>query len=55
VTDATAKTTSMIILSPTSLAVIALKPYVSTKNNGSFVITTLAASGTETLDYLIVN
>jgi hypothetical protein len=55
VTDATAKTTSTIILSPTSLAVIALSPYVSTKNNGSFVITTLTALGTETLDYLIIN
>ena len=55
VTDATAKTTSTIIISPTSLAVIALTPYVSTKSNGSFVITTLIAAGTETLDYLVIN
>jgi hypothetical protein len=55
VTIAQAKTTSTIIISPTSLAVIALTPYVSTKENGSFVITTLTAAGTETLDYLLVN
>ena len=55
ITDATAKTTSTILLSPTSLATIALTPYVSTKSNGSFVITTLTAAGTETLDWVLVN
>jgi hypothetical protein len=55
VTDASARTTSTIILSPTSLAVISLSPYVSTKSNGSFVITTLTALGTETLDYVVIN
>ena len=55
VTNAKAKTTSTIIISPTSLAVIALTPYVSTKNNGSFVLTHAIAAGTETVDYLIVN
>ena len=55
ITDARAKTTSTIILSPTSLAFTALSAYVSTKSAGSFVITTLTAAGTETFDYLIIN
>lgn len=55
VTVSQAKTTSTIIISPTSSSAIALQPYVSTKNNGSFVITTLTALGTETLDYLVIN
>lgn len=55
VTNAAAKTTSTIILSPTSSTAITVAPYVSTKSNGSFVITAVAASGAETLDYLIIN
>jgi hypothetical protein len=55
VTDASARTTSTIILSPTSLAFWALTPYVSAKANGSFTITSLVAAGTETFDYQIVN
>ena len=55
VTVTQAKTTSTIIISPTSVGATALTPYVSTKSNGSFVITTLTAAGTETLDYIIVN
>jgi hypothetical protein len=55
VTDATAKTTSTIMLTPTSLGFTALSGYVSTKSNGSFVITTTMAVGTETLDYIIIN
>jgi hypothetical protein len=55
ITDGTAKTTSTILISPTSLAVIALNPYVSAKNNGNFVLTTGVALGTETLDYAIIN
>lgn len=54
VTDALALTTSKIILQATSNAITLLRPYISTKNNGSFVITTLAAAGTETFDYIIV-
>jgi hypothetical protein len=55
VTDARAKTTSTILLQATSLGIIALTPYISAKNNGSFVITTLTAAGTETFDYTIIN
>lgn len=55
VTVSQAKTTSTIIISATSVTVNTLNPYVSTKNNGSFVITSTTAAGTETLDYLIVN
>lgn len=55
ITDANAKTTSTIVLQATSAAYIALSPYISAKNNGTFVITTLAAAGTETFDYLITN
>ena len=54
VTDALAKTTSIIMIQATSAAITLLRPYVSTKNNGSFVITTLAAAGTETFDYMII-
>ena len=55
ITDTRAKTTSTIFLQATSVAFTALAAYVSTKSNGSFVITTLSAAGTETFDYLIVN
>jgi hypothetical protein len=57
VTDATAKTTSTIMLTPTNLAatVATLRTFVATKNNGTFVLTTVGALGTETMDYLITN
>jgi hypothetical protein len=55
VTDARAKTTSTIFLQSTSAAFNPLGAYISTKNNGSFVITTTLAAGTETFDYLVVN
>ena len=54
VTNTLAKTTSVIILQATSAAITLLRPYISTKNNGSFVITTLTAVGGEAFDYLIV-
>ena len=63
VTDANAKTTSKIIPVPTNAAAGTLQGsakclYVSAKNNGSFVVSTasgVAAAGTETFDYEIVN
>ena len=55
VTNAAAKTTSTIMLTSTSLGFTTLSAYISTKSNGSFVITTLTAAGTETVDYLIIN
>lgn len=57
VTDGTAKTTSTIMLTPTNLAatVATLRTFVATKNNGTFVLTTIGATGTETYDYLIIN
>lgn len=63
VTDANAKTTSKVILTPTNAAAGTLQGsakclYVSTKNDGSFVVRTanaVAAAGTETFDYEIVN
>ena len=54
VTDAGAKTTSVILIQPTSAAITLLGVYVSTKNNGSFVLTHSVASGVESFDYLIV-
>lgn len=55
ITDAIAKTTSVILIQSTSAAITLLGVYVSTKNNGSFVITHGAAAGTETFDYIIIN
>jgi hypothetical protein len=55
VTTSDAKTTSVIIIQSTSAAITLLGVYVSTKNNGSFVLTHSAAAGTETFDYLIIN
>jgi hypothetical protein len=63
VTDANAKTTSKVMLTPTNAAGGTLQGsvkclYVSAKNNGSFVVSTssgVAAAGTETFDYEIVN
>ena len=55
VTDARAKTTSTIFIQPTSAGFAGLSNYISTKNNGSFVITTTIALGTETFDYLVIN
>ena len=55
VTDTRAKTTSTIFIQSTSAAATVLGIYVSTKNNGSFVLTHTIAAGTENVDYLIVN
>jgi len=55
VTNANVTTTSVIMIEPTSVAFIALTPYVSAKAAGSFTLTTLAAAGTETFDYIIIN
>jgi len=62
VTDANAKTTSKITLTPTNAAAGTLqsgaKHLYVTKANGSFTVLTAdgnAAAGTETFDYLIVN
>jgi hypothetical protein len=55
ITDARAKTTSTIFIQSTSAAAAALGIYVSTKSNGSFVITHASAVGTETVDYVIIN
>jgi hypothetical protein len=63
VTDANAKTTSKIMLSATNAAAGTLQGsakhlYISTKNNGSFVVTTasgVAAAGAEAFDYEIIN
>lgn len=63
VTDANAKTTSRVVLSPTNAAAGTLQGsakclHVSSKNNGTFVVSTsnaVAAAGTETFDYEIVN
>ena len=54
VTNALAKTTSVIIIQPTSAALTLLGVWVSTKSAGSFVLTHGIAVGTETFDYLIV-
>jgi hypothetical protein len=55
ITDAIAKTTSIIIIQPTSAAITLLGVYVSTKNNGSFVLTHGVAAGTESFDWVIIN
>lgn len=62
VTDANAKTTSKVLLTPTNAAAGTLqgsaKCLYVTKANGSFTVTTasgVAAAGTETFDYEIVN
>lgn len=55
VTDANAIATSVIIVQPTSAAIIALGVYVSAKGAGSFTLTHLAAAGTETFDYIVTN
>jgi hypothetical protein len=55
ITNANAKTTSIIIIQPTSAAITLLGVYVSTKNNGTFVLTHGIAAGTETFDYIIIN
>ncbi len=55
ITNANAKTTSTIIIQPTSAAITLLGVYVSTKNNGTFVLTHGVASGAESFDYLIIN
>jgi hypothetical protein len=54
VTNALAKTTSVIIIQPTSAALTLLGVWVSTKSAGSFILTHGIAAGTETFDYLIV-
>lgn len=53
--DSVAKTSSVILIQSTSSSLMALNPYISIKNNGSFVISHLSAAGTETFDYIIVN
>jgi hypothetical protein len=55
ITAAIAKTTSIIIIQPTSAAITLLGVYVSTKNNGSFVLTHGVAAGTESFDWVIIN
>jgi hypothetical protein len=55
VTVGNAKTTSVIMIQPTSAAITLLGVYVSAKNNGTFVLTHTIAAGTESFDYLIIN
>ena len=53
ITNAGAKTTSVILIQPTCAAMTLLGVWVSTKSNGSFTLTHTTAAGTETFDYLI--
>lgn len=55
ITTAGAKTTSVILIQPTSAETTLLGVYVSTKNAGSFVLTHTTAAGTETFDWVIIN
>jgi hypothetical protein len=54
ITDVNATSSSVIVIQPTSTAIVALGVYVSAKNNGNFVLTHLAAAGGESFDYVIV-
>ena len=55
VTDANVIATSKIFLQSISAAFTALATRVSAKGAGTFTITSDAAAGTETFDYLVVN
>lgn len=55
ITTAGAKTTSVILIQPRSAAITLLGVYVSSKSNGSFVLTHGGAAGTETFDWVIIN
>lgn len=55
VADSRVTASSKIMVQATSAAFAALQTYVSAKGAGSFTLTTLAAAGGESFDYVIVN